>query len=299
LFLSPQTHPSHIQTKNRFCALLPSNLASSVVATTGHCNYRNIVSSLEYSNSPYLRFFRSLRLVNKGSPENLQTFSQANLSGLSAHRGSFQEQAPYIATAVTGAMAYAAQPNVSDIAFSTPVLSQDIKIEKNTRAADLIFGSVAGITGKVVEYPFDTIKVRLQTQPLNGHSIYNGSIDCIRQSLQSEGLKGLYRGISAPLVGSMFENAVLFVTYNYIQSLIRTFNPEKDPKSPLSIAQLSAAGFMSGAAVSFVLTPVELVKCRLQADPVTYSGPWSVVRTTLRTEGIKGMFRGHAGTVLR
>jgi hypothetical protein len=35
----------------------------------------------------------------------------------------------------------------------------DAKTKTDTRLGDLVFGSVAGITGKIVEYPFDTIKV--------------------------------------------------------------------------------------------------------------------------------------------
>ena len=49
---------------------------------------------------------------------------------------------------------------------------------------------MAGIAGKIVEYPFDTIKVRLQCQPLNA---VKGPIDCIRQGLQEEGFRGLYK----------------------------------------------------------------------------------------------------------
>ena len=30
---------------------------------------------------------------------------------------------------------------------------------------DIAFGSTAGVLGKFIEYPFDTVKVRLQSQP--------------------------------------------------------------------------------------------------------------------------------------
>lgn len=77
-------------------------------------------------------------------------------------------------------------------------------------AKDIVFGSFAGIVGKFIEYPFDTVKVRLQAQPNHGPLVYNGPLDCFRQSLKKGGVAGLYRGISAPLLGAAVETSSLF-----------------------------------------------------------------------------------------
>lgn len=139
-----------------------------------------------------------------------------------------------------------------------------------TEAADIAFGSIAGFFGKIVEHPFDTIKVRLQTQPFADgvqQLNYRGPVDCARQSIKQDGFWGLYRGISSPLVGSMLENAVLFVAYNQIQKLINSASGNVDSSAAsLSLKQKALAGALSGTAVSLVLTPVELVKCQLQVD---------------------------------
>lgn len=75
---------------------------------------------------------------------------------------------------------------------------------------DIVCGSLAGIVGKYIEYPFDTVKVRLQSQPANLPLRYNGPLDCFKQSLQRDGFLGIYRGISAPLVGAAVETSTLF-----------------------------------------------------------------------------------------
>lgn len=57
------------------------------------------------------------------------------------------------------------------------------------------------MVAKVVEMPFDTIKVRLQAQPVRslngsipaGETIYKGSMDCFYRTIQSEGVGALYR----------------------------------------------------------------------------------------------------------
>ncbi|CAG8641530.1 1623_t:CDS:2, partial [Ambispora leptoticha] len=137
---------------------------------------------------------------------------------------------------------------------------------------DLVFGSVvSGMTGKLVEYPFDTVKVRLQTQP-----IFKGPLDCFRQTFRHEGFLGFYRGLSAPMVGAMVENAVLFTSYNYIQMMIREYRTPKHErhliheigleKSPLEIRELFLAGAIAGTLASFLLTPIELIKCKLQVQ---------------------------------
>jgi ornithine carrier protein len=75
---------------------------------------------------------------------------------------------------------------------------------------DVVCGSAAGVVGKYIEYPFDTIKVRLQSQPDTIPLRYKGPLDCFKQSLQRDGFIGIYRGISAPLVGAAVETSTLF-----------------------------------------------------------------------------------------
>ena len=63
-----------------------------------------------------------------------------------------------------------------------------------TRALkDITFGSVAGITSKFFEHPFDLTKVRLQSQVLDAQARFSGPLDCLLQTWRKEGVAGLYR----------------------------------------------------------------------------------------------------------
>lgn len=84
---------------------------------------------------------------------------------------------------------------------------------------DVVCGSTAGVVGKYIEYPFDTIKVRLQSQPDNMPLRYTGPLDCFKKSLQRDGFLGIYRGISAPLVGAAVETSSLFFSVSATFSL--------------------------------------------------------------------------------
>jgi Mitochondrial carrier protein len=87
-------------------------------------------------------------------------------------------------------------------------------------AKDVLFGSIAGIVGKLIEYPFDTIKVRLQAQPETLPLRYAGPLDCLKQSLYHDGFAGLYRGISAPLFGAAVETSSLFFSVSTTQASV-------------------------------------------------------------------------------
>ena len=124
---------------------------------------------------------------------------------------------------------------------------------------DILAGSLAGSACKLVEYPLDTVKVQMQTAG-SGTSLSNlGPIGLLRMNVREHGFRRLYQGISSPLMGSMAENATLFVSFNLAQSLCHN-----GPKETMPVHKLVVCAMASGVAVSTVLTPVELIKCRMQ-----------------------------------
>ena len=162
---------------------------------------------------------------------------------------------------------------------------------------ELVAGSVGGLTSKLFDYPLDTVKVLLQTQT---PGTYDGAWHCLSSTVRKKGIPALYRGISSPLVGCVAENAVLFFAYGGFRKLL---SRRKDDEENLT--DIALAGAAAGGVVSFVLTPVELVKTRLQvqnggAGFRVFRGPWDVISRTVREEGIvRGLFRGHFSTMCR
>lgn len=57
-----------------------------------------------------------------------------------------------------------------------------------------VSGTFAGVAVCLTGHPFDTVKVRLQTQPTTGF-LYNGMLDCFVKTLKWEGFGGLYKGV--------------------------------------------------------------------------------------------------------
>ena len=168
---------------------------------------------------------------------------------------------------------------------------------------DITFGSIAGVIGKTIEYPFDTVKVRLQSQPDTLPLRYQGPLDCFRQSLRVEGIIGLYRGISAPLVGAAIETSSLFFSYRIAQNVLQATILPPTSLDQLPLSALIASGGASGAFTSLLLTPIELVKCQMQVplspSSVQGPGPLSIIASVFRHHGILGFWHGQLGTLIR
>ncbi|TKA79038.1 hypothetical protein B0A49_04502 [Cryomyces minteri] len=168
---------------------------------------------------------------------------------------------------------------------------------------DVVFGSAAGIVGKFIEYPFDTVKVRLQSQAEHLPLQYSGPLDCFKQSLRKDGISSLYRGISAPLFGAAVETSSLFFSYRVAQEILTS--TILTPSTPLPMTALVACGAVSGAFTSMLLTPIELIKCKMQvpvASPSSvtrYPGPLSLIVSVYRHHGFFGFWHGQLGTLIR
>ncbi|RAL66989.1 hypothetical protein DID88_007769 [Monilinia fructigena] len=102
---------------------------------------------------------------------------------------------------------------------------------------------------------------RLQTAE---RGVYKGAIDVVTKSVAKDGLvRGLYAGVSAPLVGVTPMFAVSFWGFDVGKNLVRNFTSTA-PHEPLSIAQISTAGFFSAIPQTLITAPFERVKVLLQ-----------------------------------
>jgi hypothetical protein len=173
-------------------------------------------------------------------------------------------------------------------------------------AKDILAGTIGGFAGKLIEYPLDTIKVRLQASVSGLGQKFVGPWECFQRTVRNEGVAGLYKGLSFPLFGTVLETATLFWSNGALRrALVERGHLEPGADLPIPLVFLSGAG--SGFFVSFVLTPLELVKCRLQVQADgpradgrrLYQGPVDCLRRSIKHEGISVLYRGHAATLLR
>lgn len=171
-------------------------------------------------------------------------------------------------------------------------------------AKDIIAGTVGGVGIVIVGHPFDTLKVRLQTQSQTNPT-YSGLGDCVKKTYAAEGFPGFYKGVASPLVGQMFFNAIQFMAYGNAKKLIsaNSYSSSSDPNAPLTIPQCFAAGALTGSAVAFVEGPIDLFKTQLQTQVfkpkplfTTFFGTVSYISSNF---GIRGVYQGLVPTLVR
>merc|ERR1712178_656610 len=60
--------------------------------------------------------------------------------------------------------------------------------------AQLASGGMAGATAMIICYPLDFARTRLASDLKAGKGQFDGIIDCIKKTIQQQGITGLYRG---------------------------------------------------------------------------------------------------------
>lgn len=113
--------------------------------------------------------------------------------------------------------------------------------------------------------------------------------------MAKESFRGLYRGMSSPMLGVSAINAVVFGVYGNVQRM---------SSNPNSFSSHFLAGSVAGFAQSIICSPMELAKTQLQLQVhqvggVKFKGPTQCLSYIHQCEGIRGIFRGLGTTALR
>ncbi|KAL3912534.1 MAG: hypothetical protein SGARI_001107, partial [Bacillariaceae sp.] len=85
-------------------------------------------------------------------------------------------------------------------------------------------GSISGATSKILVYPMDTIKKRLQYQSVfgapEGRPYYVGMVDCFATMLKREGLSSLYRGLVPSVLKTTIGSGLSFTFFRMTKNVL-------------------------------------------------------------------------------
>ncbi|XP_044766780.1 mitochondrial thiamine pyrophosphate carrier [Coccinella septempunctata] len=101
--------------------------------------------------------------------------------------------------------------------------------DKTTLASSTVSGSLAGFFAKIVVYPFDLIKKRLQIQGFNRGDMFgenfvcNGMINCMSRIYEREGYRGYFKGLNASLLKAVATSALYFSSYEMVCEAIQVY----------------------------------------------------------------------------
>ncbi|WVN86838.1 uncharacterized protein L203_102012 [Cryptococcus depauperatus CBS 7841] len=177
--------------------------------------------------------------------------------------------------------------------------------EKVPLSTHLIAGGVAGLAESLACHPLDTIKVRMQLS--RSRSVKGlkplGFFATGRQIAARETPLGLYKGLGAVVSGIVPKMAIRFASFELYKGWL------VKPDGSITQKATFLAGLCAGATEAVaVVTPMEVVKIRLQAQQHSLADPLDIPRyrnaahaafTIVREEGITTLYRGVSLTALR
>jgi len=156
---------------------------------------------------------------------------------------------------------------------------------------DLIAGSIAGLTIVLTGHPLDTIKIRMQM-------LQTGFMKTSRNLVKKEGLRAFYKGVRSPMYSTPITASITFASY---ESANRILGVKPGDTKTLSATLMS--GFYSGFIFANIITPIDLIKTKLQmegvGETIKSTKISKLVKRTFRNEGIKGFYKGLGITFFR
>ncbi|OCK77127.1 tricarboxylate transport protein-like protein [Lepidopterella palustris CBS 459.81] len=169
---------------------------------------------------------------------------------------------------------------------------------KTPPIVSLISGGVAGGIEAAASYPFEFAKTRVQLRSQKGIPTPRNPFLVVSQVYRQEGIRALYKGCGALVVGSIAKDGVRFLFFDSIKNAFA--DPETGTLSPL---RNLLAGMTAGVVASIIaVTPTERIKTALIDDARTekrFRSGLHATRIIYQENGIIGLYRGLAGTTLK
>ncbi|XP_067866907.1 tricarboxylate transport protein, mitochondrial-like [Heterodontus francisci] len=162
----------------------------------------------------------------------------------------------------------------------------------------VLAGGLAGGIEICITFPTEYVKTQLQLDERANPPRFQGIGDCIRVTVRDHGVKGLYRGLSSLLYGSIPKSAVRFGTFEFLN------NQMIDEKGVLTMQRSFLCGLGAGVAEAvLVVCPMETVKVKFIHDQCSpnpkYHGFYHGLREIIREQGLRGTYQGVTATVLK
>ncbi|XP_060529925.1 mitochondrial basic amino acids transporter-like [Cylas formicarius] len=135
--------------------------------------------------------------------------------------------------------------------FTYEILTRKIDDSPVSTINMLLAGGMAGVVSWTLSYPIDVIKTRIQVDTA---SRYLNGLDCFQQSVKSEGVACLFRGLSPTLLRAFPVNAVTFTVVTWTMKLWHEIDVSKKVRN----ADIVVANYADAVYRSFSLAECSL-----------------------------------------
>ncbi|KAG8010063.1 Solute carrier family 25 member 40 [Nibea albiflora] len=125
----------------------------------------------------------------------------------------------------------------------------------------------------------------------SGH--FNGTLDAFVKIVRGEGIKALWSGLPPTLVMAVPATVVYFTCYDQLCAALRVRMGDYAQEAPL------VAGAVARVGSATVISPLELIRTKLQAQKQSYGELTNCIRSAVQSEGWLSLWRGLGPTLFR
>ncbi|KAG7395147.1 Hydrogenosomal carrier protein [Phytophthora boehmeriae] len=160
-------------------------------------------------------------------------------------------------------------------------------------------GAIAGIVSVGVTYPLDSARARLTVQGGLANTAHTGIFNVLKDVMQTEGLRGVYRGVLPTIWGIAPYIGLNFAVFETLRTTVPR-NAHGDPDA----VYLLVCGATAGVCGQTAAYPLDLLRRRFQlsamrGDATEYTSIIGGLRTIAREEGIRGLYKGLTPNIMR
>ena len=186
-----------------------------------------------------------------------------------------------------------------------------------------IAGAVAGSIACAACYPLDLVKTRLI---VDSHGRYRGIVGALSSIVRTDGVLGLYKGLTASMLVVVPTLALSYSAYGTIKAFALnskyTFlSHQVDGRPTITVTGGLLCGSLSGIISSACTFPADLVRRQLQVQGFNFQNPssssastnatalpqqisqkvgsYQIARGIYRSSGFRGFFRGFLPEILK
>uniref|UniRef100_A0A2P2KAK5 Uncharacterized protein MANES_02G058000 n=2 Tax=Rhizophora mucronata TaxID=61149 RepID=A0A2P2KAK5_RHIMU len=160
-------------------------------------------------------------------------------------------------------------------------------------------GLFTGVT--VALYPVSLVKTRLQVASKD--TVERSAFSVIRSILKTDGIPGLYRGFGTVITGAIPARIIFLTALETTKvAAFQLVEPFKFSEPTQAAIANGIAGMMASLCSQAVFVPIDVVSQKLMVQGYSghakYNGGLDVARQVIKSDGIRGLYRGFGLSVM-
>jgi len=156
----------------------------------------------------------------------------------------------------------------------------------------MLIGASARTVAVITMLPFTVLKTRYES----GEFHYNNMAKAMRSIYKTEGLKGLYSGLSATILRDVPFSGLYFMFYTQLKQLPTVVGEVPNAGQPIFHF---SCGITAGMMASVITQPADVVKTHMQLYPNKYKSLLDAGMFVYERDGISGLWRGIVPRTIR